>query len=80
MLSAGNKKKKKKQNKKPHRLYIKTRAQDPYCRDFVVVCHAIAKLVVRPAWRNLLKIEHLKISGWMKCYLIPPLMIGFIMF
>lgn len=49
MLSAGNKKKKIKQNKKPHRLYIKTRAQDPYCRDFVVVCHAIAKLVVRPA-------------------------------
>ena len=75
-LSTRNKK-----NKKPHRLHIlKTRVQDPYCRDFVVVCHAIAKFAVRPAWRNLLKIEHSKISGWMKCYLNPALMMGFIGF
>lgn len=79
MLSAGNKKINK-TKQKPHRLYIKTRAQDPYCQDFVVVCHAIAKFAVRPAWRNLLKMKHSKISGWMKCYLIPALMIGFIMF
>lgn len=80
-LSTRNKKNKTNQNKKPHRLHIlKTRVQDLYCRDFVVVCHAIAKFAVRPAWRNLLKTEHSKISGWMKCYLNPALMMGFIRF